>query len=150
MVLEDDVWDLPPDTDAVLTELRETTSPNGQDHGPDWSTLEQATVALAQPLTGPDRATLLRALAATDLVSRGTVVDRAGRAGIAVSAGSQRSSARWELVVVLDPDSGELLAVEEVGPADGQPSADDEREATTSTTVLTAAWVAEPGDRPEP
>lgn len=137
--------------DAVSDDLGETTTPSGRYHGPLWSTLEQATITLARPLTGPDRAALLRDLATTGLQYRGEVVDRVGRSGIAVSAGSQRSSGRWELVVVLDPESGDLLAVEEVGPALGdqrQNAVDDEREVTTSTTVLTAAWVAHDGDRP--
>ncbi|GIM94394.1 hypothetical protein [Paractinoplanes toevensis] len=65
-----------------------------------------------QTPTPPSRAALLRALADTNgLTYQGTVVDRAGRTGVAVSATSDNSVER-ELLII-DPASGHLLAHEQ-------------------------------------
>ncbi|HMJ75960.1 MAG TPA: hypothetical protein VK507_08300 [Iamia sp.] len=144
-VREPDVWELPADADALVAILqaRQEGAPTPA------GTFGQAVFVLDLPLTGPDRATLFRALASIEGVEhRGTVVDRIGRDGVAFSIATERSGRPAELVAVLDPDTGELLATEEVGFDLPVILPEDRPGALDSSTVLTAAWVAGHGQRP--
>lgn len=61
-----------------------------------------------------ERATVLRALAATDATTYGQVEDRAGRTGIAFGAMSPRGDIEDELRIIVDPVTGEVLASESI------------------------------------
>ena len=67
-----------------------------------------------RPRRGPDRATVYRTLAAVDAIEyRGTVVDRAGRDGLAFSLTTEADGVRSEEVLVVDAD-GVVLGIEHV------------------------------------
>ncbi|WP_051367884.1 hypothetical protein [Hamadaea tsunoensis] len=66
-------------------------------------------------LGAPQRSAVLRVLADTDgLVDRGTVVDRAGRTGTAVSADGTDAGVSKRDILVFDPVDGRLLAYEQI------------------------------------
>lgn len=66
------------------------------------------------PVPPPVRAGLLRYLAQTPtLTATGTVTDRAGRPGVAFSLDSDYSGLPTRYTVIIDPDTGKLLATED-------------------------------------
>lgn len=77
--------------------------------------------ARANKLTPDERSNFLRALALSeDITSYGAVTDRAGRSGIGLAATRTLTDAtetrQTELVLVLDPATGEVLEVDDVYP----------------------------------
>ncbi len=124
----------------------------GQGEQPDAvNALDRAAEVLATPVTAADRAALLRALAAvTDIEHRGQVVDRAGRTGVAFSVRSDDAGADDEGVVVLDPGTGELLAIETVMWESASSIPIERPLVTGARTVLAGGWADEVGVRPGP
>jgi hypothetical protein len=75
--------------------------------------------AIHQPIRPAVQAAILRLLAKIPhLVNRGTVTDRAGRHGVAVSLDSDYSGAEERYTLIFDPHTGRLLGYEEtlIGP----------------------------------
>lgn len=109
---------------------------------PGWDTvqwIDAVAQAWTQQAIEPDEAAvLLRALAdRPDLVSRGTVTDRAGRRGLVVSADSRRTGMAFRELLVLDPQTGLLLGHERVALERGDLPFD--APVTVSYTVLLAS-----------
>lgn len=70
-------------------------------------------LAKEQRLTGPQQSAILRLIATSpDVITLGTVRDRAGRSGIAFATDSSFTGLPTRHVLVVDPDSGRLLASE--------------------------------------
>lgn len=102
-----------------------------------------ADVADRQPVTGPAQATLLRLLSRLpDLVNNGTVVDRAGRPGVAVSVNSTYLSAPARFTLIFNGATGQLA--EEDVTLTGSPGSLDVRPGSVLayTTFLASGWVA--------
>lgn len=136
-------WERPGSVAEVRNEL---AGVDGDATGPE-SALTTATAILSRPTTGPERATLFRALAQVEGIEhRGTVTDRMGRPSVALSVSTVRESLPAELVVLLDPATGELLASETVYLPT---SADEQPIVVQATTTVEVAWVDEVGVRPE-
>ncbi|MGH2856273.1 MAG: CU044_5270 family protein [Solirubrobacteraceae bacterium] len=80
--------------------------------GPQEQLVAFTDTASQQPISPPAEAAILRLLARTpDLVNRGSVTDRAGRRGVAVSFDATRLGNRYTLI--LDPRTGGLLGFEQ-------------------------------------
>jgi hypothetical protein len=131
----------PEGADAVLADLH--VGQGGQPEA--YNALERLAEILGrQPLLADDRAALFRALATIDGIEhRGEVVDRAGRDGIAFS-----SEYGGELIVVVDPETGELLETENVMLESAPAIPIDEPVVRGYEVVLTVASVAAVGERP--
>lgn len=91
---------------------------------PAWELNGLARLAERQPIPPADEAVLLRLLARIPgLVNRGTVLDRDGRVGLAVSLDSSFTGETVRYTLVLDPSTGALeeedqALVGEAGPLD--------------------------------
>jgi hypothetical protein len=81
--------------------------------------IEQVVAFIRQPIRPAVEAAILRLLAKIPhLVNRGTVTDRAGRHGVAVSLNSAYTGLETRYTLILDPHTGQLLGYEEtlIGP----------------------------------
>lgn len=136
----------PQGADAVLADLH--VGRGGQPEP--YAALERLTEILGrQPLLAADRAALYRALATIEGIEhRGSVVDRAGRDGIAFTYESDVSGARGELIVIVAPDSGELLGSERVRLESARFIPITEPVVTGYQVVLGVASVGAVGERP--
>jgi hypothetical protein len=104
---------------------------------------EVADVAGRQPASGPVQATLLRLLSRLpDLINSGTVVDRAGRPGVAVSLNSSYLRAPARFTLIFNGATGQLE--EEDVTLAGSPGSLDVRPGSVLayTTFLASGWVA--------
>jgi hypothetical protein len=105
------VVDTPPTDPALLAEQLSAHEPFS--NGPQAVIRAVAAMYRYHEMTPALRAAVLQVLSDTDgLMYRGRVVDRAGRAGIAVSVDSGGGATRD--LAVLDPNTGRLLSYEQV------------------------------------
>jgi hypothetical protein len=96
-----------------------------------------------QPVTGPVQATLLRLLSRLpELVNNGTVVDRAGRPGVAVSVNSTYLRAQARFTLIFNGATGQLA--EEDVTLIGSPESLHVRPGSVLAyrTFLASGWVA--------
>jgi hypothetical protein len=81
---------------------------------PGWEFADLVALTRSRPIPGAARAVLLRLLAAIPgIVNDGTTIDRAGRAGAAVSLDSSYSGEPITYTLIFDPATGALLESDE-------------------------------------
>ncbi len=102
---------LPTDPAAIRAELAKRVH---NDNTSDWL-VAVSDVWFAQIVPPQVHSAMLQALAGVDgLTVKGSVTDRAGRPGVAVTTTSTRSGLRQNYTMIFDPQTGALLDYEEV------------------------------------
>jgi len=122
------------DVDAIKSQLSSRQSGGG---GADWISFIAETWS-RQTVTPAVQAAMLQVLSnAPDLIIEGTVTDRAGRDGIAVSAmESHNDNAVYCHILILDPATSAVLAAEKIAlQALGKPI-------KVPTTVSYTLWIS--------
>jgi hypothetical protein len=108
-----------------------------------------ADLASRQPISPPVEAATLRVLArVTGLINSGTVIDRGGRAGVAVSLISAYAGVMTSYTLIFDPGTGKLLEAEQT--LTGSPKELDVRQGAilAYTTFIASGYVANTTTRP--
>ena len=104
--------DAAPTTPSALLTFFEAGHPIGE-YGSGELFVAIEDLVREQRLTGSQEAAILQLLASRkDIVTLGSVKDRAGRPGVAFATDSTFTGLPTRHVLVVDPDSGELLASE--------------------------------------
>jgi hypothetical protein len=134
---------------SALARLIGVGSHPGSGDAPAWELNGFARLAEQQPIPPGDEAVLLRLLARIPgLVNRGTVLDRDGRVGLAVSLDSSFIGETVRYTLVLDPSTGALeeedqALVGEAGPLDVRDSS-----VLAYTTFVDGGYVSSPNAQP--
>ncbi len=109
---------------------------------PGWSFADLVSLARTRPVPGAAQAVLLRRLAAIPgIVNDGTTIDRAGRAGAAVSLDSGYSGEPITYTLIFDPATGALLECDETLAAPPRHLDALKGSVVAFTTILSAGYV---------
>jgi hypothetical protein len=108
--------------------------------GPQERLVAFADTASQQPIPPAAEAAILRLIARTPgLVNRGTVSDRAGRPGVAISLDAPRLGNAYTLI--LSPDAGQLLGIEQAALRDTANGEIRRGDVVSYTTIVSAGYV---------